>query len=117
MVIARALNRKITIKQPSTGQDSWGQPLTTWTTLYSPWAQVTTLPRAQSGAEQITGDQLISAVTYLFKVRFKEGVNSKMRVEERFQGVTTVYDIKQVQVDIAGRDYMILVCQAGGLQG
>ena len=33
MVIARALKRKITIKQPSSGQDSWGQPLTTWTTL------------------------------------------------------------------------------------
>lgn len=115
MVIARALKRKITIKKPVVGQDSWGQPLTTWSTLYSPWAQVTTPPRPQPGAEQEAANQLVSLVTYLFKVRFKEGVNTTMRVEERFQGVTTTYDIRQVQVDVAGRDYMILVCQVGGV--
>ena len=115
MVIARALKRQITIKQRTSGQDSWGQPLTTWTTLYSPWAHVTTQTGAQPGAEREAGSQLLSTVTYLFRVRFKAGVDATMRVEERYQGVTTTYDIKQVQVDVAGRDSMILVCQAGGL--
>lgn len=117
MVNARALNRKITIKRKESGQDTWGQPIIAWVTVYSPFAEVKAPTGLAVAAERMVGGLEISTAAYSFRVRHREGINPGMRVEQTHDGVTAIYDIKQVIDDVAGREYLFLVCETGGNEG
>ncbi len=109
---AGRMNRRITIEQRTDGEDAWGQPLTTWTTVATVWADV----RAASGsaaAERIAADRETSVAGYSMRIRWRTDITAGMRVS--IGG--TRYAIVDVIEDVAGREYIDLVCQQGGSDG
>ncbi|MEP6587503.1 MAG: phage head closure protein [Polaromonas sp.] len=100
----RALNSRVTIQAPSAGVDAIGQPVTTWTTLATVWANI----RQQSGAESIRADKDISIVQASIRIRRRTDVTAAMRAVSS----STTYDIRAVLPDEQSREFVDLVCQA-----
>lgn len=108
---AGKLNRRITIQQRVDGQDEAGQPVQTWQDVASVWANV-------SGANGLTTIKNANDVTaaikrYSIRIRFREGLDEGMRV---LLG-STPFDVKEVRMDYAGREWTDLVCEQGGNDG
>lgn len=109
---AGRMTRRVTIEQRTAGVDAWGQPLTTWATVATVWADV----RASSGsaaAERIAADRETSVTSYSMRIRWRTGLTAGMRVSDG----STRYSIVDVIEDVAGREYADLVCQQGGSDG
>jgi SPP1 family predicted phage head-tail adaptor len=102
-VRAGTLNARVTIEQPTAGQDAVGQPVLTWTTVAVVWAHV----RHRSGMETIRGDADTSVVKASIRIRYKTGLNAGMRVTH---GAST-YDIRAVLMDVEHKEYTDLVCE------
>jgi SPP1 family predicted phage head-tail adaptor len=101
---AGRLNRLVTIQSLQSGVDEIGQPVTTWVTLADVWANVLHL----SGVETIKGGAEASSVKASIRIRYRTDVTAAMRV---MLG-STVYQIKAVMPDEAGRRYVDLACEA-----
>lgn len=111
-VRAGALNRRVTIQKRVQGQDDWGQPIDTWQDVATVWANIA----GQTGLGTITRmqDNVTASVDrYSIRIRFREDVTFGMRV----LGDGRIFDIRQVRMDFAGRDYTDLVCELGGSEG
>jgi SPP1 family predicted phage head-tail adaptor len=102
-VDSRALNRVVVVKQRAAGQDPLGQPVDTWTTVFSGWANV----RHQRGAEALRGDKDVSIVTASIRMLLRREATAAMRV---YLGAA-VYEIKAVLPDEVDRDHMDLACE------
>jgi len=74
---AGQLDRRLTIKQRVTGQDSIGQPMTTWQTVATVWGSVKYL----SGLAAIKADAETSIAKASIRIRFRTGLDAGMRVE------------------------------------
>lgn len=98
-----SLNRRVVVQQQSTTQDAIGQPVLTWTTFATLWANI----RHASGVESIKADALASTVRASVRVRYTRTVTSGMRVVD---GDTT-YNITAVLPDMGGKEYTDLVCE------
>lgn len=99
---AGKLNRRATIKALQSGQDEIGQPVTTWSTVATVWADI----RHLSGLEQIKGDADASIVKASIRIRRRSDVNAGMRAYEG----ATAYEIKAV-LDDDKRIYLNLACE------
>lgn len=97
------LNRRVVVEQQSTTQDDLGQPVLSWTTLATLWADI----RHSSGVESIKADALTSTVRASIRVRYTRTITSGMRVTE--DGIT--YNIVAVLPDMGGKEYTDLVCE------
>ncbi len=97
------LNRKVTIKRPSTAQDSTGQPVDTLVDVATVWASIV----HKSGAESIRAEKDTSIVQASIRIRNRAGLDSGMQVH--FGG--TVYGIKAIVPDEKTRDFMDLICE------
>ena len=75
MVCASSLNQRVTIEHLVSGQDAIGQPVQTWTTLATVWADV----RHLSGLETIKADAETSVVKASIRIRYRADVNATMR--------------------------------------
>ena len=73
---AGMLNSRISIQQLSTGQDAIGQPVTTWTTLATVWANI----RYLNGVETIKADTPTSVVKASIRIRRRTDITPAMRV-------------------------------------
>lgn len=105
-----SLNRQIEIQAQQSGVDAAGQPINTWTTVATVWANV----RGESGMASIRktlprDGVAMSLDAYSFRVRFMTGIVAGMRV--LYEGAA--FDILQVRMDYAGRVWTDLVCEAG----
>ena len=100
---AGKLNSRVTVQQLVTGQDAVGQPVQTWATFATLWANV----RHNSGAESIKSDADMSSVRASIRVRYNTTITAAMRV---LVG-GTVYHIKAVLPDAQMQDYTDLVCE------
>ena len=98
-----ALNSPITILQRTTAEDALGQPVETWATLAALWAEI----RHPSGVQQIKAGAEVSTVRASIKIHKRADITAAMRVVHG----ATVYDIKAVLPDEAGRIWMFLVCE------
>jgi len=98
-----SLNRRVTIQQPSASQDSVGQPVNTWSTLATVWANV----RMLNGTETIKADAQVSQAKASIRIRRRTDVTTAMRV---VLGSTT-YEIKAVLLDEVGKRYVDLACE------
>jgi len=103
-------NRYITILKRNVGTDSAGEPLTTWSTVRSEWAEIRA-PSGKSQAETIAGDRKVSTVAYSVRINYCTDLTADMRVT--CDGMT--FDVVQVIPDIARREYTDLVCVAGAV--
>jgi SPP1 family predicted phage head-tail adaptor len=96
------LNRLVTLLSRTAGQDALGQPMTTWSTAATVWANI----RSLSGVEAIKSGADVSTVKASIRIRWRTGVDAGMRVAN---GADT-YDIKAVLPD-GRRQYIDLVCE------
>ena len=100
---AVALNTLITIRQRAPGTDAAGQPVDTWQTVATPWAEI----RYPSGLEQLRGGAQTSVVQASIKVRRNSVITPAMQA---VQGAR-VFNIKAVLPDEVDRLFMFLVCE------
>lgn len=103
MLAAGSLNQRITLEQPSTGQDAAGQPVTGWEIVATLWASIRTL----SGSETIKAGADTSVIKASIRIRQRAGITSAMRITHG----SGVYQIKAVPPVVARRDFMDLVCE------
>lgn len=107
-------NRLITVQSRVAGQDSAGQPSTSWETFASDiWAWYMA-DSGRASAERVAGNREISSATCSWRVEYRTDITPGMRV---IDDASTVYDIAQVLPDRAGREYTDLVCVTGSSQG
>ena len=95
---AGRLNSEITIQQLVSGQDEAGQPVNTWETFATAWANI----RHLSGMETIKAGAETSVVKASISIRYLDGVRAAMRV---VCGSTT-YEIKAVLPDMQRSAYL-----------
>ena len=107
---AGALNRQIVIQSRDSGTDDAGQPVQTWTTLATVWANI--LGATGAGAIR-AGLEGIEVNGYSFRIRYNTSVDAAERV--LFGGQN--YDVKSVRHDHAGRVWTDLACEVGGSDG
>ena len=104
------LNRPITIQAQQSGQDAAGQPINTWTTIATVWANIKGETGMASIRKTLPRDGVaMSLDAYSFRIRFMTGLAAGMRVLYE----NTAFDILQVRMDYAGRVWTDLVCEAG----
>jgi SPP1 family predicted phage head-tail adaptor len=70
------LPRRITIQTPSATQDANGEPLTTWTTWGTAWADI----EDQTGRQYIASGGVQNAVQTQITIRWRAGVVPSMRI-------------------------------------
>ena len=80
-----ALDRRITIQSFSEVQDASGQPIPTWSTFATVWAE----RKDVRGNERFAAQQEIATRTATFRIRWLSGVNEEMRIVDG----NTVWDI------------------------
>lgn len=100
---AQQLRSVVTIEQRGSGYDEAGQPSTTWTTFATVRGDV----RHLSGTETIKADAVASVVKASVRVRWLEGIKAGMRLTVS----GSVYEIRAVLPDIAGRRFVDIACE------
>lgn len=108
-VNAGQYDQRITLQTRDSGVDARGQVLTTWSDTLTVWAQAEPL----RGREFFAAGQAQSQVEVRFRIRWREGIVSTMRVLWRSQP----YDIVSVIEPKAGREYLELMCSTGARDG
>lgn len=98
------LNRRITVQQPGSTQDAVGQPVATWADFATLWADIKTA----GGLETIKAGADTSVVKASIRVRWRTDLTAAMRC---LADDGTVYEIKAVLPDVAGRRHVDLVCE------
>lgn len=101
---AGTLNRRVTVKKPSTGHDEYGEPIPGWETLAIVWGDV----RLLSGLETVRSGIAVSEVQASVRIRYLAGVDATMLAEVS----GTSYDIRAVLPDVHDRDFIDLLCKA-----
>ena len=72
------LDRRIRIETPTSTRGTSGQELLTWSTFAECWAGVE-YPGTKSD-ETVIADQEVSVTTVNFIIRYRDGINKKMRI-------------------------------------
>lgn len=108
------LNRRVTIQTRTAGVDAAGQPALTWSNLVTVWADI----RGATGMGAIRASEPRDGVavelnSYSIRIRYRTGLDAGMRVLAGGE----VFDVKQVRMDMAGREWTDLVCEVGGNDG
>lgn len=70
------LDRRIVIQESTETKDVYGQPVKTWATLATVWAQVDD----KSGGETYQAEQLTAYRKTVFVIRFRSGIEERMRI-------------------------------------
>lgn len=100
------LDRQITIEQVSTTRGANGSVIETWSTFASPWAKKTDI----NGTEKFQSDQRLSEVNAIFRIRYRPGVTTKMRI--LYDDV--YYDIQGPPKEIGRREYLDILTKCVG---
>lgn len=98
---AVTLNDRVALEQRSASVDSIGQPVETWTTLATVWADV----RELSGLETLKAGAETSVVRASIRIRRRSGVTNALRAKHG----STTYDIEAVLE--SATDFLDLVCK------
>lgn len=87
-----AYNKKIEIQLLSETDDDIGQGVPTWNTLFSPWAEISTL----KGREYYEAAQTNSEKDVIFKIRYSKQLADKLTSELRIVYNGLIYDINDI---------------------
>jgi SPP1 family predicted phage head-tail adaptor len=99
------LDRRITIRQSTEVQDSYGEEIATWSDLADVWAQRLEL----SGAERWNAEQVVAQIACKYRIRYRTGIT----VLHRLMDGTKEYDIHAV-LEIGRHEGLELVVSARG---
>lgn len=100
---AGELNQRVTIQSKASGQDSYGMPNGSWSTLATVWARVQPL----LGREFMEGRQLEAEVSTRVRIRYRTDVTPQMRL---VHGAVT-YDIVSVMNPNSDGRETVLMCR------
>jgi len=90
---AGLLRNRITIQQKTASQNAAGEPIYTWSTLYTAWASI----EPMSARESVSGTAPIQEVTHKIEMRYRDSVSPEMRVSWTDRtGAAKVFDIESV---------------------
>lgn len=103
MIRAADLSTRVVLQRRSAGEDALGQPVTTWATHDTVWADV----RHGTGMEAIKADARMSVVRASIRIRYRTDLTAGDRV---LIG-STVYEITAVIPDLQRRVFTDLVCE------
>lgn len=81
---AGRMDRQIVIQSAATVQDASGQPIQTWATFATVWAERKDI----RGNERFAADQKMAKRTATYRMRWLTGVNEQMRITD---GGSTYY--------------------------
>ena len=89
-----SMNRRIQIQQQTTAQDEYGEPQSTWTTVYTCWANVDT----QRSQLIYATAEFIGKVTYRITFRWTASVvvkpNMRIVYVDQATGITHTYNVE-----------------------
>lgn len=102
-MIGGRLNRRIVIQRKTETLDSFGQPIETWTTLHTLWAD----PRPVTGSERFTAQQVAGNAVMTFAI----GWISDIHVEDRISYDGKLWDIHDIR-EIGRREGLEIDCTA-----
>ncbi len=72
------LDRRIVLQSPESTRSNTGQEVLEWNDVATVWAAV---DYARTGSrEQVEGDQLVASNSVVFIIRYRTGLNEKMRL-------------------------------------
>lgn len=99
------LNRRCVLQARTSGVDSIGQPIETWSDVATFWGWIKTT----SGFEMVKSERVTETVKASIRARYLVAkiANAGMRVVSG--GVT--YNVEAMQPDESGREYVDLVCE------
>lgn len=103
-----SLRHRLTIEQPTQSKDALGQEIQTWVQFAEVYGSLDPL----SGRERFLAAQTVAETTHRARIRFLEGVTTKMRIS--FGG--RVYQITYIADDNRGRE-LVLDLQEGVVDG
>ena len=114
--VAGRYRTRLKIQQRAAGQDAAGQPNGAWTDVceVSAWGMSPTGMGVITAEGQYAGAES-SYAQISWRIRWRTGLTAGMRAVRVLGG--TVYDIRQVVPDEAGRRHVDLVCITGASQG
>lgn len=103
---AGKLRNPVTIQQPVETPNSYGEPETTWILFAQAWASIEPL----QGREYLASAGIRSEVTTRIRMRYVEGVTTKMRVlfGDRQFDISAV-----INVDERGRELHLMAVERG----
>ena len=73
---AGRMRRKITIESDTPTQNTYGEPIESWSTYATVWASVEPL----NGREYFNSQQTAAEISTRFRIRYKSGITPDMRV-------------------------------------
>lgn len=107
-------NRRVQLQVKSSSRDAAGQPLDSWTTYATVWADI----RNQRGLQTIQAARETSTVQASINIHYRTDITAGHRaVDVTLQGTPVVYDIAAVLPDLAHKDYVDLVATQGANNG
>lgn len=102
-LLAGALDRRIVIQRNTAAQDTAGEPVESWATLSTVWAQIEPL----RGVERWQAEQVNAELELKVRIRYLAGVTPK----DRFTLGGETYEIESV-MEIGRQEGMELLCSA-----
>ena len=99
------LKHTVTIQSKSLSQDTFGQPLETWTTEASVRAFVEPL----TGQELFRAQQVNAATTTRITIRYRAGMDASMRIV--FESVN--YNIQNIIDPEMNHAWLVMMCGSG----
>jgi SPP1 family predicted phage head-tail adaptor len=114
MIAAGNLNRRISLQCQSIAQDDFGQPLTTWTTYLTTWANMD----IQNSQLKFATAEFVSKVTYRITIRYPYvPVAAKYRIVYCDTMGEHVYEINAVlNTKQANKELVLLAYELEGVQ-
>lgn len=98
------LRHRVTIQSVTRTRDSYGDPIETWATTHTVWANI----EPQTGRERVAAAQIVAETDVMIRIRYVAGILPTMQVVEG----SDVYDILAVR-NLYGRDrWLELFCRA-----
>jgi len=111
MVRAGFLDKRITLRSPSTSQSGTGAVTETFSDSVSIWASI----RPKTGKEQVESEKLAARLTHVIKIRFRTGLTTQWRVKymdtATSPATTRTFGILAITNPLEGRRELLLLCE------
>ncbi len=97
------MRHRVTIEKPVRTADEGGTAVISWQAVASVWAEI----RPKSGREVFESDQLGGRVTHDVRLRYRDGVTTKMRILHSGR----IFDIRFVANQGERGEWLICSCE------
>lgn len=112
-----SLNRRIQIQSPSPTQDSYGQPINSWTPIYRCWAEID----IQGSSLLFEPSRFVEKVLYRITMRWTSSVvikpNMRIVYTEATTGVVHTYEIEALlNTKTRNRELVVMCYELDGVE-